>query len=264
MAWVKLEDSVVEHRKHLQAGPAACWLWVCGIAYCQRQLTDGFIPVEAVGLLGVAKGVKSLLATLVRVRLFDSVDGGYQVHDYLAHNSTRQEALKRREDQHTAKVRAGIAGSRARWQADSRPIADADSRPIAPSHPIPSHPKKNKDTDALFERWWAVYPRKEAKAVALKSWQKLHPTSEFTTQLVDAVTRQCLSAQWQKEGGSFIPFPATWLNQARWQDEKPASSWLADVKDWSCHHDPPCEAGTSAHKCHQRTILEAGRKQASG
>lgn len=140
MAWVKLEDGVVEHRKHLQAGPAACWLWVCGIAYCQRQLTNGFIPTEAIALLGVARGVKPLLAALVRVGLFDVVDGGFQVHDYLHHNSTKEEALKRRDDQHAAKVKAGLAGSRARWQNDSRPIADADSRTMAPSHPIPSPP----------------------------------------------------------------------------------------------------------------------------
>lgn len=25
--------------------------------------------------------------------------------------------------------------------------------------------------------------------------------------------------QWKKENGKFIPYPATWLNQKRWEDE---------------------------------------------
>jgi hypothetical protein len=27
------------------------------------------------------------------------------------------------------------------------------------------------------------------------------------------------SAEWTKDGGQFIPHPATWLNQKRWEDE---------------------------------------------
>jgi hypothetical protein len=27
------------------------------------------------------------------------------------------------------------------------------------------------------------------------------------------------SEQWSKDGGIFIPYPATWLNQERWNDE---------------------------------------------
>ena len=74
MAWVRIEDAVTEHRKHLKAGPAACWLWVCGIAYCQRQLSDGFIPDEAIPMIGVPKGVKPLVDRLVAVGLFEKVE----------------------------------------------------------------------------------------------------------------------------------------------------------------------------------------------
>jgi hypothetical protein len=30
---------------------------------------------------------------------------------------------------------------------------------------------------------------------------------------------QKTSAQWQKDNGQYIPNPATWLNQGRWDDE---------------------------------------------
>ena len=37
--------------------------------------------------------------------------------------------------------------------------------------------------------------------------------------LIDAIEKHKQSAQWQKDGGQYIPHPATWLNQQRWEDE---------------------------------------------
>lgn len=143
MAWVRIEDAVTEHRKHLRAGPAACWLWVCGIAYCQRQLSDGFIPSEALGMLGVAKGALKLAGQLVTVGLFDAVDGGYLVHDYHDYNDTREEAHQRRANLSAARAKAGRIGglhSGSKRQANAKqtqtPVAEAKRSPF-PSLPIP-------------------------------------------------------------------------------------------------------------------------------
>jgi hypothetical protein len=147
MAWVRIEDTVTEHRKHLKAGPAACWLWVCGIAYCQRQLSDGFIPIEAVGLLGVSRGFRPLVSRLLEVGLFDRVEGGYQVHDYHAYNATREEAQERRGDLHRVRSEAGRKGGlmsgaarQAKTEANVKQtyqaVTEAKRSPI-PSHPIP-------------------------------------------------------------------------------------------------------------------------------
>ena len=37
--------------------------------------------------------------------------------------------------------------------------------------------------------------------------------------MLDAVSAQSESDQWRKDGGQFIPNPATWLNQSRWEDD---------------------------------------------
>jgi hypothetical protein len=97
MAHIQVEASVRTHKKFLMAGPAASWLWLCGVGYSQDGLTDGFIPFEALPYLGV-KAPKSLRAKLVEVGLWDEVDGGWQIHDYANHNRTAAEikALKRR------------------------------------------------------------------------------------------------------------------------------------------------------------------------
>lgn len=89
MAYIQVEASVRTHRKFLKAGPAASWLWLCGVGYCQDGLTDGFIPYEAIDFLGI-KGAtaRKLKVTLVAVGLWDEVPGGWMVHDYLKSNKS--------------------------------------------------------------------------------------------------------------------------------------------------------------------------------
>lgn len=89
MAYIQVEASVRTHKKFLKAGPAASWLWLCGIGYCQDGLTDGFIPFEALGFLGIkASTAKNLKCALVAHGLWNEVPGGWQVHDYLEHNKS--------------------------------------------------------------------------------------------------------------------------------------------------------------------------------
>lgn len=70
-----------------------------------------------------------------------------------------------------------------------------------------------------FARFWSVYPKKKAKQDALKAWMKLKPSEEFTEKIICAVEKQKEWEDWKKENGQYIPHPATWLNQGRWDDE---------------------------------------------
>ena len=72
-----------------------------------------------------------------------------------------------------------------------------------------------------FDLFWAAYPRHTAKETAKKAFDKLNPSAELLTTILDAISRQKTSVQWTKDGGQFIPHPATWLNQHRWEDELP-------------------------------------------
>ncbi|WP_417502976.1 hypothetical protein [Mitsuokella jalaludinii] len=36
--------------------------------------------------------------------------------------------------------------------------------------------------------------------------------------MMQALGRQKVSADWQKDGGQYIPLPTTWLNGERWED----------------------------------------------
>ncbi|MDD4774105.1 MAG: hypothetical protein PHZ09_10995 [Eubacteriales bacterium] len=39
------------------------------------------------------------------------------------------------------------------------------------------------------------------------------------TVIIDAVKRQSDTGDWQRDGGRFIPLPASYLNGRRWEDE---------------------------------------------
>lgn len=73
--------------------------------------------------------------------------------------------------------------------------------------------------ESAFEAFWTAYPRKTAKVKAREAWKKLDPVNGLLEVIMAAVEAQKNSRQWLDKGGQFIPHPATWLNQARWEDE---------------------------------------------
>lgn len=83
----------------------------------------------------------------------------------------------------------------------------------------PPKPKKTPPDDPAWDQFWAAYPRKTAKIDARKAWDKLSPDADTLKVILEALEAQKKSPQWTKEGGQFIPHPATWLNAKRWEDE---------------------------------------------
>jgi hypothetical protein len=78
---------------------------------------------------------------------------------------------------------------------------------------------ETKATNETFDVFWTTYPRKTAKAEALKSWSKLKPDEPLILAILKALELQKQSSQWRRDAGQYIPHPATWLNQRRWEDE---------------------------------------------
>ena len=76
----------------------------------------------------------------------------------------------------------------------------------------------------LFDRFWKAYPKKKAKAAAMDAWDRLSPDKALCWAMSTALTQQKKSEDWNRDGGRYIPHPATWLNQRRWEDEAPAPS----------------------------------------
>ena len=75
-----------------------------------------------------------------------------------------------------------------------------------------------------FETFWKAYPRKVGKGAAEKIFKKIHPSGEILRKMLDAIEAQSHSDQWKRDNGQYVPNPATWLNQTRWEDEVAAPS----------------------------------------
>ena len=99
---------------------------------------------------------------------------------------------------------------------------------MTPQNRIDKHRKEKERQDNTepvcraqdFDRFWEAYPRKVGKEEARKAFERVEVPVDV---LVDAISVQRKSAQWQKEGGRYIPFPANWLNQRRWEDQPPGA-----------------------------------------
>jgi len=70
-----------------------------------------------------------------------------------------------------------------------------------------------------FILFWSAYPRKKSKGDAFKAWKSLNPTKALTDQMIAAVGRQQSWHDWKKDNGEYVPYPATWIRGAKWEDE---------------------------------------------
>jgi hypothetical protein len=94
MPWAKIDDDLHGHPKVLSAGLEAMGLWVLAISWTAHYLTDGFIPDEQIARLGATQ---ELAQRLVSAGMWEQVDGGYQIHDYLEYNPTGDKVRAERE-----------------------------------------------------------------------------------------------------------------------------------------------------------------------
>lgn len=95
MPWFKVDDTLSTHAKVVRAGNSAMGLWVRAGAWSASQLTDGFVPVDMIGVLG---GRQVDARKLVEVGLWLGADGGYRFHQWHERQPTREETERKRDE----------------------------------------------------------------------------------------------------------------------------------------------------------------------
>lgn len=91
----------MDHPKILELSDTQFRLWVRGLCYCQKHLTDGFIPDAAIKpMLGRAGDVKAICD----ISLWHAANGGFQVHDFLKWNDPREVVQERKDAKEEEKV----------------------------------------------------------------------------------------------------------------------------------------------------------------
>ena len=79
--------------------------------------------------------------------------------------------------------------------------------------------EKTKEQKERFSLFWTAYPKKKSKADAEKAFKKLNPDKQLLDTMLGALEEQKRSQDWNRNNGQFIPYPATWLNGRRWEDD---------------------------------------------
>jgi hypothetical protein len=143
MAYARLDDVFPEHPKIAALSDRAFRIHVQGICYSAKVLSDGFVPDRvAAGWSGAA--TRHLL---VQSGLWDEVEGGYLIHDYLDYNPSKVSVAETRaawRDQKVAagKARAATAGRSAGkfLPADHQRTTSGAAGGIHQPPPLPSPP----------------------------------------------------------------------------------------------------------------------------
>ena len=107
--------------------------------------------------------------------------------------------------------RAKIRTERA--QVDHEPPPNQEPRTTNHKEPKPLSKEKPLDD---FETFWKAYPRKEAKADAMKAWVSPKIKIDLAV-ILKAIEARKVSGSWFDS--DYIPLPASWLRGARWNDE---------------------------------------------
>lgn len=75
------------------------------------------------------------------------------------------------------------------------------------------------DAAAAFEIFYKAYPNKKNVKTARTRWEKMKVTPELFREIMEGLERAKNSQEWGKDGGAYIPHPATWLNGEGWKNE---------------------------------------------
>ena len=83
-----------------------------------------------------------------------------------------------------------------------------------------SSPKTNTQIateDEAFMEFWSIYPRKVGKAAAHKAWKRAFrgPQKDL---ILSGVKAHAEEVRTSERDLHFVPHPATWLNQEKWED----------------------------------------------
>ena len=112
MTWIKIDDSFPNHPKVIGLSDKAFRIHITGLCYCGTYLTDGYVPMTAVAKW--ADENMDVIVSLVVAGLWieDVSNNGFRIHDYLAHQTSKQQvedkrgALRERQKRYRDKTKS--------------------------------------------------------------------------------------------------------------------------------------------------------------
>lgn len=147
------------------------------------------------------------------MHLLRNVDGGFQI-EWVA------ESISKRRN-YSESRRKNRSGKNKKHMLTYVKHMENENENINIVKNISKNIDKN-NLEKMFIEFYKFYPKKISVKKAREKFFKIKPDHALFEKMMAALARQKASVQWQKDNGQFIPHPATWLNQERWNDEDEA------------------------------------------
>lgn len=180
MPWVKTDENAPNHPKLFRAGLMAYGFWHAALSYCNRYLTDGFIPARDARLVFPAATepeVIDAVDALVREGLLERREKerveGWWIHDYLDYQPSRRDVIARRRIKSAAGRQGGaVSAQRRKHNASTMTTtnghhdAQHDASPSA--NPVPARTVPYRPEQKTRDRGRGIVLTDDAFLAALK------------------------------------------------------------------------------------------------
>lgn len=161
-------------------------------------------------------GNERFLFPMMRAQIDRDIAAFIEEHENISR--ARQEAGRKGGQAKASKAKqnlANVAKPSKSWQDLANVAKEKEEDEDKDTFP----PKSPKGESGSFVLFWEAYPRKINRGRAWRAWKDLDPDNKLESTILSAVREQIGSAQWQQEGGRFIPSPDKWLADRRWEDK---------------------------------------------
>ncbi len=117
--WIRFSVDFADHPKALELGPESCWMYVCGLTYSKKYLTDGVVPKGKLPRLCNVTDYEKCVTELIASGLWkwDKRKQNIIIHDYLEWQTSKDEVAETREN---SRIRQERARQRQAEQEESR------------------------------------------------------------------------------------------------------------------------------------------------
>jgi hypothetical protein len=255
--WFRVYTSVVDSAKLQTLDPEIFKAWVnfCCVAKRHGDILPPDSEIAWTLRISTEEAAR-LRQALTDAKLIDRVHGGkLNMHDWEEWQK-RSDHVSERVRKHRMKQAGNVSRNRSgtlqetgqkRYSNAAEPEPEPEPEPeeclrtranapfsgavcdtkTEPSIPI-ARRQLNQQQAAWFAQFWQAYWHKIGKAAAQRKFATTVRTQETFTAVMDGIRRQ--TPEMSIREPRFIPHPATWLNQERWQDEPaPASQALIPI-----------------------------------
>ena len=235
MAWIKVDQGLSRHRKIFAlsnyldipepyAEGLVINLWCWALDNAQDGDLAKFTP-ENIASVAIWRGdPEQFIEGLKESGFLDEPRTLHDWMDYAGKLIDRREKDRQRKRDCGSSVESSRneCGNPAESSRNIRSVSCCKSKSIElEKENIPPIVPHGGTEPEEFLKFWSRYPRKEGRKNALKAWKKLSPSPALVEEIMSGLEWRLTCEEWTKEGGKYIPLPATWLNGERWTDARP-------------------------------------------